>query len=568
MKIVKNKKAICHSVVEGELVTKNGNNYLFYEDIDTYLALCGEKGCNNMACRIENPRCKSHAGYGRYFCKEPGCGKNASYGVIGTKVRLFCAAHHDITKHVSLNKSRKNPNAKKAPRCITEGCNEIAHFKIKGENNRILCKTHRTKGYHVNYKKPYCIDVKCTTIATFGIRGTNKPIFCGTHRDKSIHVDLCHKLCDYPGCETRPTFGIRGTKTPLSCVEHMNDNYIDVLNINKMCTYQGCEKHASFGLLDTSKPLFCADHKDEKIHVNIVSDRCQQCDRLANFGIKGTKIGLFCEIHKEDEHINVKAKRCDSCKEPAYYGLLFQKATHCIKHRTKNEFFKRYPRCCEEECKNLPTHTDDNTNYPQRCEEHSIPGDVNIIEKECSKCHLMYHILSTRKLCNYCFDYKEKKVHKAKEQRIDNLLTANSFDFYIRDKRIDGGCYDDRDRPDFLIPKMSFMIIVEVDENQHKSRLKGCELDRMINIYFTLGGIRTIFVRYNPDGYTGENGKRCHSDTTREHNLMKLLKYIEKSYSENETDENLSVYYMYYDGWNGTALKKEIDVYNRCFIGH
>lgn len=87
-------------------------------------------------------------------------------------------------------------------------------------------------------------------------------------------------------------------------------------------------------------------------------------------------------------------------------------------------------------------------------------------------------------------------------------------------------------------------IIVEVYENQHMSYACECEQTRMRQIYFDLGGQDLVFIRYNPDSYKDQYGKKkLTCDVTRERTLLDLLKCFDS------IEEQVRIYYMYYDGF-------------------
>ena len=51
------------------------------------------------------------------------------------------------------------------------------------------------------------------------------------------------------------------------------------------------------------------------------------------------------------------------------------------------------------------------------------------------------------------------------------------------------------------------MLLLEVDEHQHRGRACECEQTRMVNLGQMFGGTPVYFVRWNPDAYRpGERG--------------------------------------------------------------
>jgi hypothetical protein len=73
----------------------------------------------------------------------------------------------------------------------------------------------------------------------------------------------------------------------------------------------------------------------------------------------------------------------------------------------------------------------------------------------------------------------------------------------------------DNERPDRLWDSHpTRVVILEVDEHQHRERDCGCEQVRMINIAGSLGAPQTIYVRYNPDSFKSIESSKT-SDTSR-----------------------------------------------------
>lgn len=80
----------------------------------------------------------------------------------------------------------------------------------------------------------------------------------------------------------------------------------------------------------------------------------------------------------------------------------------------------------------------------------------------------------------------------------------------------------------------------------------------MRQIYFDLGGIPTIFIRYNPDGYTDHEGKKHRTNQTRERVLLSFL----RSFNNLETvDTTITIYYLFFDKWNGIPKKFTLEPY-------
>ena len=65
---------------------------------------------------------------------------------------------------------------------------------------------------------------------------------------------------------------------------------------------------------------------------------------------------------------------------------------------------------------------------------------------------------------------------------------------------------ESRKRPDVLIRLETHSIVIECDENQHRSY--GCESKRTMQIFQDLGNKPLVLIRFNPDNYTDSSGKK------------------------------------------------------------
>ena len=278
------------------------------------------------------------------------------------------------------------------------------------------------------------------------------------------------------------------------------------------------------------------------------------------FNYEGEKESIYCSLHKLQGMVNVKNKICETsgCKTQASYGYLFESKTKCFKHKSANQFLKYNPKCSHIGCKNRPFYTNDNTSYPKRCDDHKIESDINIVEKECTSCNLKYFIPTNREKCDDCDGFIEKKKH-IKEENIKLLFESNGINFDYHDKIIQDATRCSARRPDFIIDKGTFKVIVEVDEYQHSSYERECEITRMKQIYFDLGGYNVVFIRYNPDKFVDNLGNK--GKTTK---LLreKLLCETILSFDRVENIENpIEVYYLFYDGFDGMVKKQIITPY-------
>ena len=329
------------------------------------------------------------------------------------------------------------------------------------------------------------------------------------------------------------------------------------------CIHPDCNvKYANFNLPGVKPGIYCAKHKLDGM-INVKSKTCQKegCLKQPSYNTSGEKQGIYCTEHKLDGMVDVVNKTCqkEGCETRAGYGKLFKPKIHCAKHRLPNEYKDNNPKCTK--CDKPPWYLEpdylektDDKNYPLLCEDHASKDAILLKEFNCKNCNLPNIINEKTKLCNDCNDFIIKGHNKAKENRIRDILTANGYVFEQADRIVEGGC--SKYRPDFIIDYKLFKVVLEVDENQHKSYACECEQGRMIQIHQDFGGTPVLFIRYNPDSYIDHGKKRRPANKSRESVLISLLNGLK---NRTEWEGKLSVYYLFYDGFNGIPEIQEIN---------
>lgn len=117
--------------------------------------------------------------------------------------------------------------------------------------------------------------------------------------------------------------------------------------------------------------------------------------------------------------------------------------------------------------------------------------------RKCRSCKLF----QTEKINNYLYSYcnpnKKTKRLKTKELKVKTFLEEQGYKFdYNKKCNVDKSCQTYF--PDFMIDCNSFLIIIECDEDGHKSYDYKCEKIRENNICFALS-LPCVFLRFNPD---------------------------------------------------------------------
>ena len=112
--------------------------------------------------------------------------------------------------------------------------------------------------------------------------------------------------------------------------------------------------------------------------------------------------------------------------------------------------------------------------------------------------------------CLVCYvnmfpDEPNARNYKTKEKDVVDRITQTFTSFtWVADKKVQDGC--SRRRPDLLLDMGSHIIIVEVDENKHTDYDCSCENKRLMELSQDLQHRPIIFIRFNPDDYTNQDG--------------------------------------------------------------
>jgi len=522
----------------------------------------------------ESPKSKS--------CKHPGCRKQPVFNYEGETRGLYCKDHM-LTGMVDV-KHRKceNTGCRKRPhfnyegeieglyckdhmlpgmvdvisrKCEHPGCRKQPHFNYEGEKRGLYCKDHMLPGM-INVTNRKCEHPGCRKQPVFNYEGKTHRLYCKDHMLPGM-VNVKSRKCEHAGCRKIPTFNYEGETQGLYCKYHMLSGMVNVKD--RKCEHTGCRKRPQFNYEGKTQGLYCKDHILPGM-VNVKSRKCKHpgCRKQPNFNYEGETKGLYCKDHMLTGMVDVKHRKCEhpGCNIRANYGKLFAKKTHCSKHRNPNEFRYNNPKCEYNDCDEIPVYTDDNTNYPKRCEKHRQDKDKNVVERECKSCKLKF-ILNEDSLCNDCNEFYVKKVHKYKETKVKEFLLSKGITFESYDSKIQDGC--SKYRPDFVIDYGTFKVIIEVDENQHMNYSCECEYRRMCSIHSDFGGIPILFLRYNPDTYhiKGESIRR--NDNYR---LTKLFELLTQLSNVEIIKYPLLVCYLFYDDFDSILRFYTIDYYN------
>lgn len=165
-----------------------------------------------------------------------------------------------------------------------------------------------------------------------------------------------------------------------------------------------------------------------------------------------------------------------------------------------------------------------------------------IQKKYCRHCggnHLCAHcrLVCVRRKFEHCYTCtkwiqgnpvfrKEEKV-KCMLQRAANQGTLPLYDQHNRrlSADLDVGVYG-KARPDFLWKMASFVVILEVDEVQHKTYDASCERKRELDLLNSAKGAPVYLIRYNPDSFSTASKSSTTPFYGKEQQLLDLLEHV------------------------------------------
>ena len=140
------------------------------------------------------------------------------------------------------------------------------------------------------------------------------------------------------------------------------------------------------------------------------------------------------------------------------------------------------------------------------CTTHKSEGMVDVKHQTC-KTNLC-SIRVQEKYDGYClrcfmYLFPDKPVsrnYKTKEFAVVDFIQSKFPNLsWILDKTISDGC--SRKKPDLLLDLGYQVLVIEIDENQHKGYVEICENKRLMELSQDIGHRPIVFIRFNPDCY-------------------------------------------------------------------
>jgi len=390
-------------------------------------------------------------------------------------------------------------------KCLEENCKSRSFF---GKEKKEYCSLHKKEGMKSFWKM--CKEEGCNKVPNYGIE---KAEYCSLHKKEGMK-DIKHKKCKEENCIKLPWYGIKNREY---CTEHKKEG---MKSFRSKCKEEDCNKTPSYGF---EKIEYCSIHKKKGMK-NIKHKKCkeQDCKKIPSFG---TETSEYCAEHKKEGMKSFRSKcKEEDCKKIPNFGI--EKAEYCAEH--KQEGMKSFWKTCkEEDCNKTPCY---GVETPEFCFKHKTDKMKDLKNKKCIKCNL-FRINKQPFLCSYC---NPNKRQKTKENEIEKLFVANNIQF-IKDKNCAESSSCNKYRPDFLIDRNTYFLIIECDEDAHRQYDRHCETIRMNNICYNLG-LPCVFLRYNPDN-------KSVSKKEKEQTLLERVKF----YLEKESIEtSIEIEYLFY----------------------
>jgi hypothetical protein len=402
-----------------------------------------------------------------------------------------------------------------------------------------------------------CNYPECTEKAYYGMN-RNSPQRCKTHKDNFKAVwNLC--ICG----RAQPSYNEPNENKPICCKDCKTDDMINVKKIKYLCK---CGKALpSFNTSDKIKPICCKDCKTEEM-VNIVNKKCR-CGKKSQplFNEPNQIIPICCNDCKTHTMVNIRDKKCRCGKAQPRFNEPNEKKPICCKDCKTPTMVNVKDKKCK--CgKAQPYFNEPNEKKPICCKDCKTPTMVNIKDKKCpgiiiDSIPCPFQALANCKFKDYCAECFRKNFPldpqtfeiktKVKEYKVRNFINSQ-FEGFQHDKPLETGHCDCtiRRRIDHRNLFGNTLLVVETDENQHKSYDIMNEEMRYDDLYMAFSG-KWIYIRFNPDSYNSKDGKRRNpSMAVRLEVLQNEMKKQIKRIEREENTELIERIYLYYDGYD------------------
>lgn len=371
-------------------------------------------------------------------------------------------------------------------------------------------------------RPPTRVCEKCPKTASFNFVGQTPGIRCADHREPGM-INVMQKNCEHEGCLKQPCYNLPNEHFGKFCATHKTPEMVNVRE--RPCEHEGCLKKPFFNVLSETKGRFCASHKTDDM-VNVLEDKCEHdgCLKRVCFNWEGEK-GRFCATHKENGMVNVVSKRCkyENCMTIPVFNFTGSKTgKFCRAHKLEGMIDVENARCKTPMCDIILAGSTAYKEYCARCSAYMFPDEK-------------HGRFKTREM-------------KLKEYLVDQYPDKT----IVHDKRVECHLY----RPDFVFDMGSHVIVIELDENQHRSYDMSCDNKRLMSIFHGLASRPMVMIRFNPDRYDSVAG--CFkkdgqlSGNGKEWKLRtEKLKSRVDFWLGSQPDREITIEHLFFDSTNG-----------------
>jgi hypothetical protein len=399
----------------------------------------------------------------------------------------------------------------------------------------------------------FCNYLNCKNKALYG-PNRNTSIRCREHREGMRLVSqIC--LCG----KAKPSYNISDETKPICCSKCKTNDMIDV--INKRCKCGKARPH--YNTSDQTKPICCSKCKTDNM-INIVDKKCKCGKAIARYNTSDQTKPICCSKCKTDNMINIVDKKCKCGKYPSY-GEPGHKPICCLSCKTDTMVDVLHKRC---RCgKTQPIYNEPGKTKPICCSRCKTDTMVDVKNKKClgvvwngvlQPCP--YEHTGNKKYNNFCTECFRRNFpldpltfqirSKTKEIAVRDFINSH-FEGFEHDRPLSTGNCDcnHRRRIDHRKFIENTLLVIETDENQHKSYDQMDEEIRYNDLHMVHGG-KWIYIRFNPDKYINKKGIRKNpSIATRLSKLKDEIEYQMYRIQNDMNNELLERVYLYYDNY-------------------
>lgn len=407
-------------------------------------------------------------------------------------------------------------------------------------------------------------------------------------------------VCTVAGCGYAAKYVPRSftVRVPTHCPEHAQPRD-DFFEFNcRLCEVETCHRRASFAQPGDTKLRRCGDHKLAGDVNNGVKARRCPCGKVASFRTPDEEGARFCATCKPSEAVTINALcKMEGCRTQVAAVITgrenegMQYCMVCVATLGVPYTNGRVPYCAcgTQAIFDLPGTPRRRVQFCGSCMDPRV--HVDLWHKMCNACGVVRPLRERGKdVCLRChtFIYPDEPLsrnYRTKEVAVEKYLTEQLADRYtmIFNRRVvrvaaasagaggapEEGCTSSGKKPDAFIDMGAWVVVVEVDEEQHKhtSYDASCENKRIMQIFDDAGRRPIVFVRFNPDKYVDSTGKKVaspwtvdkrtasgvlHVSSKNESKWMDRLNTLKRTIEHVTSvapSKDVSYVYLYFDGY-------------------